>query len=596
MAKKPVAVAALAVTPLMLSTLISPAAFAAPAGSGECSDVELVIAGSRAGDGPADDSLRRIADRVQRDGGSVGAFYADGAKASGDITEHLEHLKSDCPDATVSLLGADEGVSVLEDITEKVREGDGPIDQDALLTTVVLDASAPAPRSDTRAGSGASEATTTRRESTSSGDSEVTSIPATPTQRSGANQSDAEVTSIPATPSRSGTSADASEPTTSPSGGTVLGAGLPFLGGALPTSPTTGTTPGAATGAAPMGPSVGGGAGDLGGLLGAFTGLGGMTEMATPGLGGNQPGGVGSPGGLRKVQSSGLVESAATVAMGDLGHAPDTVVRSLSATVALGQVLMSINPMRVASLGTNAAAMAAEPNPMSAYIMAVDALAITASVATAWESNPALPQLIEFLDLIDPAHPLGQKVYAMMPEQLNPEQIKAIGIGVTISRKVLELGPSRILSLGSTVADQTIRPNPLAIPQALGDSLTLATDLGMLLADPEVHQAGLTLTQLDPQQLLDTSAITNLVDPNSGDEATSTPSSGTAQQGSSSTSTAGRQSTSPATSSASAPNRTSANSSREESTPAKDGVFVVAGDGADAEDEAVEHLLDKIKA
>lgn len=640
MAKKPLAVASLAVTPLLLSTLLPSPALAAPTNpsGGECSDFEIVIAGSKSGEGSADDMLRRIADRVQRDGGSVGAFYADGEKASEDVSSHLEGLSDSCGETKVAFLGTDAGGDALKGLSEEIQDGSGPIGREALVTTVVMDAKA-----------GSVPATAPSRSSTSGG-SGVTSVPAAPARKPATSTDDAEVTSIPAAPTTgsSSPSAAAQAPSAAPSllpglGGLLGGAApsAPAAGAAPSTSGTTGTSPSTSgtTGTLPSDPGVSGygptapSAGALGGLgglaetgtglLGAFSGLGGMPEMATPGLGGAQPGGLGASGGLRKVQSSGLVESAATVAMGDLGHSPDTVVRSLSAAVAMGQVLMSINPMRVASLGTNAAAMAAEPNPMSAYIMAVDALAITASVATAWESNPALPQLMEFLDLIDPQHPLGQKVYAMMPEQMTPDQIKAIGIGVTVSRKVLELGPSRILSLGSQVADQTVRPNPLALPKALTESLTLATDLGMLLADPEVHQAGLTLTQLDPNQLLDPSFATvplgidggstadnDSTDSSAGGATGTSPSRGTSSTaGSSPTSRAStanpdrsatanpdRSATAnPDRSSTANPGRTSSATNRDD-TQETDGVFVVAEAGGDGEDQAVEHLLDKIKA
>ena len=604
MAKKIYTATALAATAsLIVSAVVPPTALADPVDvrGGTCSDVELIIAGSESGEDSADDMLRRIADRVQRDGGSVGAYYADGEDAAADVTERLGHLSDECDSPQVAFLGAEEGVDVLTDLAGEIAGGDGPIDESSLLTTVVMDASAPSGASTSgnstrNAGStSASGGTPNRANRPEFEDSEITSIPAAPEQP----QTN---TLIPGLPLPGGGAP--AEPTPA-SPGADSTATLPSTSGTQSTLPSTSGTTSALPGVGDMA-NVASGVGDLagtaglgttgggGGLLGAFTGLSGMPEMVSPGLGGTQPGGVGSPGGLRKVQSSGLVESAATVAMGDLGHAPDTVVRSLSAAVGLGQVVMSINPMRVASLGTNAAAMAAEPNPMSAYVMAVDALAITSSVATAWESNPNLPQLMEFLDLIDPAHPLGQRVLAMMPEQLNEDQIKALGIGVTLSRKVLELGPSRILSLSSQLADQTIRPNPLALPQTIMESLTLATDLGMLLADPEVHQAGLTLTQLDPNQLL---AI--------GDSAESSDSS-------SSTSTGGSTSTSTPRSSAPSAGGSSSRSTTETSSPSttqrpssssdvefeqvadRDGVTVVRASGSEGEDAAVEHLLDKI--
>lgn len=506
-----IAAAALS-APLLLAGMtpaVASAAETTSAASG-CADVELIVAGSDVSEAD-NETLNDIADRVKDGNGNVSVFVV---QPDGDSTDYekskdrilqeasdrMEKTHEACEDTKFGLLGSLEGAGALGALASQIGEGDGPVDSESVGSTVLL-------RDPERNGDESSDTTTG---GDSSSESE-TSSPSSDASSRGSSSSNDE------------SSDDSDSTDSSSSGGDSYGTSSSSSSSSS-NEPLFGEGGSAATDDDEQEPSEGDSGGTSSystdrtegstittkspsGVYGARESNFGEVEDRTTSLCDDGDEVCAASG------SSGLVASAANVAMGDLDATPQLTERSINALGSMGKVLAAVNPAKAASIATNATVMSTAPNPVTGAILAADTLSVAAEVAKVWESDPNLPQLGEFIDLIDPSTELGQKVLSQTPGGLDPQAEAGLQQGVNVSRSILKVSPARILELSSRFATQGVTPSP-AEWQSLGqDTLQLVADMGTALGDPNTAKAGEALSALDTSD-----SRTQLVNAGSADD------------------------------------------------------------------------------
>ncbi|KXP11556.1 hypothetical protein AXK57_22035 [Tsukamurella pulmonis] len=138
------------------------------------------------------------------------------------------------------------------------------------------------------------------------------------------------------------------------------------------------------------------------------------------------------------------------------------------------------------------AAAAAAPQGIAAIPICVaaggDAARIFGKVLNVWEHNPAMPQLVEFSELLNPDSPIGAKVWSKLPKFLTEGTVGALNKGLmkSLSRFVFKLSEvyfGKSISIIGDAVSKSASGDTSAVP---GAALT-AVELGIQVVSATVY-------------------------------------------------------------------------------------------------------------
>lgn len=433
------------------------------------------------------------------------AYDSEKVASKQKLAAELTQVANDCPDTKFVLLGAREGAGAVGDLAADIGNGRGPIPADRVIAVGLL--SDP----ERNAADG--------QEGTVPDYNKRCVIPATSGEQTDkADNTTATTTSSAPNYAPKGSGAPKANTASADIEKDVSYASERTLG--QDCAPTNG-------GSGSKNPQLVGetveGAGIYGGRTQGFGSLSGRSATVC----------MQSDQSCATSRENSLVALLADVATGDQSKTPQAVQASLTAAMGLFKLLGAIDFNQVSSMASSVQKVAvsgtvltgavgsliAAPNPAS-FAAALAAAAPTAQgvleitggvlqtasqLVTAYETMAEMPQVVDFINLINPDTETGKKVLAAIPNGSSPEVTGALRAVIPVLNALNSIPKGQVLSMSGTIASTTAGAitDPTQIPMVLSNvvqlfSTVISSATGMSSNPKAVSTVGDTL---DPYPL-----------------------------------------------------------------------------------------------
>lgn len=398
------------------------------------------------------------------------------------LADTMTMVSKQCPQTMLALLGARQGAGAIGDLAADIGNGNGPVAPEKVVGVGLLSDPERAPMSgmentvpDTNKPCVMDDAATNGR--SSSGEAPTTEAVA----NKGGDDQVAPTSSASADPSAAGSSTPAAGAATS---STSPAAPDRTLGKSCADVPQQG-------GAGAIGQLIGDsvdGAGVYGQRSTGFGALSGRTATIC----------VKSDATCASSRENTLVPLLARALSGDQKATPQAMQAAMKSATGMMKVLASINFGQITSMSSDVQKVAANapllggaigtmlvaPNPISAGVALKAAvptaegvlgigggvLKVTANLVQVYESTPELPQIVDFINLINPDTKTGKDLLSHIPGGNSPQTVGALRAVIPILNALNAIPKAQVLSLGGDIS------------QTLGKSLTNPQELVTLLS------------------------------------------------------------------------------------------------------------------